>query len=160
MIVIGMIVIGTVPLVGTGCVAGAPAGGPPTTPPASAPSSTPSNGLSPSPSAGPASGRTEVKITYDDGAGETQTWRLTCHPPGGDHPVPAAACRALTANGSVALAPVAPTTACTEQYGGPQRARISGRWRGEPVTASLSRINGCEISRWNQLVPLLPRGGV
>jgi len=48
-----------------------------------------------------------------------------------------------------------PTTACTEIFGGPERARVRGTLRGEPVSAEFSRVNGCEINRWDAVAPLL-----
>ena len=48
---------------------------------------------------------------------------------------------------------------CTEQYGGPEQAMITGTYRGEPVSYGLSRTNGCEIGRWESLRFLLPSGG-
>lgn len=45
---------------------------------------------------------------------------------------------------------------CTQQAGGPAAARVQGTWQGESVDARFSRANGCEIARWNNLVPVLP----
>jgi hypothetical protein len=42
------------------------------------------------------------------------------------------------------------------QYGGAATARVTGTWAGRPVDAAYSRKNGCEIARWDRLVPLLP----
>jgi hypothetical protein len=53
------------------------------------------------------------------------------------------------------LAPVPPTQPCTEIYGGPATATIVGALHGEPVNASLSRQNGCEIERYERVAPLL-----
>jgi hypothetical protein len=83
------------------------------------------------------------------------TWSLTCDPPGGTHPDPAGACQALAG----ARSPFAETPrqqACTEIYGGDQLAEIAGTWRGEPVQASYSRANGCEIGRWDVLAAVFP----
>lgn len=90
-----------------------------------------------------------------EGQGAAVTATLTCDPAGGDLPDPGAACAALTAEAD-ALGPVPPDTACTELYGGPEQARITGTLDGEPIDASLSRANGCEIDRWERLLPLLP----
>ena len=58
------------------------------------------------------------------------------------------------------FAPVPSDQACTEIYGGPQTARVTGTFRGEPVDAEFDRTNGCEISRWDAYVDLLvERGG-
>jgi len=44
--------------------------------------------------------------------------------------------------------------ACTQVFGGPETATIKGTLRGEPVDASFSRSDGCEIARWDKLKPL------
>jgi hypothetical protein len=102
---------------------------------------------------------TDLTITVDDGAGSVTTWHLTCDPPGGDHPDAEGACAALARNGAHALPEVPPNQMCTQIYGGPQTARITGTWDGKAVDASLKRTNGCETARWNALRPLLPAGG-
>ena len=58
-----------------------------------------------------------------------------------------------------ALPEVPPNQMCTQIYGGPQTARITGTWDGKAVDASLKRTNGCETARWDALRPLLPAGG-
>ena len=99
---------------------------------------------------------TELTIVSDDGTGKTETWTLSCGPDSGTHPDPKAACAALAAKGAKAMPPVAKDAICTQQYGGPQTAKITGTWQGEPVNASFSRTNGCEIGRWQSLKGLLP----
>ena len=101
----------------------------------------------------------ELSIHYDDGAGKTSDWTLTCDPPGGTHPDPGAACQALEKNGATALPPVPKNQPCTMIYGGPETARITGTWKGEKIDAELSRTNGCEIARWKALTGLLPKPG-
>ena len=113
---------------------------------------------------GPSSGATTIPgsiltVTVDDGAGSLTTWQLTCDPAGGNHPDPEAACEALARHGERALPPVHPDQVCTQLYGGPQRATVTGTWRGAPVLSRLSLTNGCEISRWKALVGLLPPAG-
>jgi hypothetical protein len=103
---------------------------------------------------------TELTIVSNDGSGKTETWTLTCDPAGGTHPDPEAACAALTAKGTTAMPAVAKDKMCTQQFGGPQTAKITGTWKGETVDASFSRTNGCEISRWQSLKGLLPDAGV
>ena len=105
---------------------------------------------------------TDLTIVSNDGKGKTETWQLTCDPAGGTHPTAAAACAALEAKGKTAFPPVPKDMMCTQQYGGPQTAKITGTWKGEPVNASFSRTNGCEIGRWSALKGLLPEpaGGV
>jgi len=99
---------------------------------------------------------TDLTIISDDGKGKTETWQLTCEPAGGTHPDPTAACAALEAKGKTALPAVPKDMMCTQLYGGPQTAKITGTWKGEPVNSSFSRKNGCEISRWKALKGLLP----
>lgn len=46
---------------------------------------------------------------------------------------------------------------CTEIYGGPDTASISGTLDGEQVTAQVDRANGCGIHDWDELLAnLLP----
>lgn len=53
-----------------------------------------------------------------------------------------------------------PTLQCTQQYGGPQTATVTGSVNGRPVEATFARTDGCEISRWNAMEPILGAGGV
>lgn len=48
-----------------------------------------------------------------------------------------------------------PPRICTQQYGGPQRAVITGTLAGKTVRTELSLTDGCEIARWRALAPLL-----
>lgn len=73
----------------------------------------------------------------------------------GEHPEPAAACDHLRGLDEP-FAPLGTDLLCTEVYGGPQTAHITGRWGGQPVDLRLSRENGCLISQWDSLGPLLP----
>ena len=107
---------------------------------------------------------TALTVTYwEDGSqpGERITWTLRCNPARGTLRRPAVACRRLRAGGAKLFAPVPKNAICTQIYGGPQVARVVGIVSGKRVSARLSRVNGCQIARWNQLSPwLLPRGGV
>jgi hypothetical protein len=107
----------------------------------------------------PAAAPTDLTIVINNGSGETKTWRLTCDPPAGTHPNPTAACRALETNGAAALPPVAKDKACTQIYGGPETATITGTWQGERVISRFARNDGCQINRWKLMEGLLPRGG-
>lgn len=103
---------------------------------------------------------TRLTIVLDEaGDGAIQTFTLTCDPVGGDHPDAVAACAALDAGGIDAFAPTPRDSVCTEQWGGPQVATVDGTVDGEPVSATFTRANGCEISRWDALAPLLGSTG-
>lgn len=107
--------------------------------------------------------RTSLRIAHWEGPGTTPdvVWTLQCSPARGSLARPARACRKLLAGGTKLFAPTPPDSVCTEIYGGPQRARITGVVAGKRVWTTLSRTNGCEISRWQRLSPwLLPPGGV
>ncbi|MBX7552817.1 SSI family serine proteinase inhibitor [Streptomyces sp. NPDC004232] len=96
------------------------------------------------------------------GSGKDGAYELFCHPDGGTHPDPAGACRALdgtTQWGRDLFAPVPPDSVCTMIYGGPATAHVTGTWAGRPVDAVYDRSNGCEIGRWDRMVPLLPAPG-
>ncbi|WP_094218746.1 SSI family serine proteinase inhibitor [Streptomyces diastatochromogenes] len=96
------------------------------------------------------------------GAGRDGTFDVSCHPGAGDHPDVAGACRTLDSHtrwGRDTFAPVAPGSDCTMLYGGPATAHVTGTWAGHPVDARYDRSNGCEIGRWDRLVPLLPSLG-
>ncbi|MEV5978899.1 SSI family serine proteinase inhibitor [Streptomyces sp. NPDC052114] len=104
-----------------------------------------------------------LTVTVTDSGGEGDgTYELKCHPTGGTHPDAAGACARLeevTVYGKDPFAPVPPDAMCTMQYGGPATAHITGTWQGRPVDATYDRSNGCEISRWDGLVPVLPAAG-
>ena len=92
-----------------------------------------------------------------EGRGATKTVRVVCDPPSGTVPDSAAACATLASPaGRSALDPMPVDRMCTELYGGPAEARIVGTVAGESIDAQLSRVNGCEIERWETLSALLP----
>lgn len=71
-------------------------------------------------------------------------------------PDPAAALAALRAHGEEIFFPQpGPPKMCTQQYGGPQVAQVTGRYLGREVHATFSRTDGCEIGRWRMMAPLL-----
>jgi Subtilisin inhibitor-like len=85
---------------------------------------------------------------------------LRCDPPGGSVPRPTAACRAVERAGRTAFRGVPIDAACTQIYGGPAVALVTGRLHGRPVWARFDRENGCEITRWQRLALLLGRAGL
>jgi hypothetical protein len=99
----------------------------------------------------------DLVIEFDRGDGtELERYTLTClDVPEGDHPDPDAACAHLEGL-EEPFAPLPTDMACTQQYGGPETATITGRWKGAEVDVELARTNGCEISQWESLGPVLP----
>ena len=99
----------------------------------------------------------ELTIVLDRGDGtEPERYTLTCvDVPGGDHPDASGACAHLEGLEDP-FAPLPADMACTEQYGGPETARITGSWQAEDVDVELSRTDGCRISQWESLGPVLP----
>jgi hypothetical protein len=68
---------------------------------------------------------------------------------------PDAACAALAKSGDVVFfAPPNPNRACTQQYGGPQQARVTGTLNGKPVDKVFSLTDGCRIAEWQAMQPL------
>ena len=121
----------------------------------------PVTSLSPSTSApaGGGGGATALTIVLKEGPTTApQTWTLTCDPLGGTHPDPAGACAALAAVDDP-FKPLDKSMACTQIYGGPQTATVTGTYKGTPVNASFARTNGCEISQWDTLAKALGSPG-
>jgi hypothetical protein len=95
---------------------------------------------------------TQLTVSVDadgPGPGEALTAEVAC--PGDPAPV----CGAVDALPADPGEPVPPQTPCTEVYGGPDALTVNGTLRGEPITAGLSRENGCEIERFERFKPLL-----
>ncbi|MBA2416236.1 MAG: serine protease inhibitor [Geodermatophilaceae bacterium] len=102
----------------------------------------------------------ELTVAVDDGGGTITTYTLRCEPAGGDHPDPAAACDGLAAAAAAGVfGPPDPDQACTEIYGGPETATVTGTLDGAQVTSAFSRTNGCEIARWDALAAVLAAAG-
>jgi hypothetical protein len=117
--------------------------------------------LSPArPDDGKSKDRDHLTVTVRNaGGGADGTFELYCGPDGGSHPDPRGACAALerdTRWGQEAFAPAPKGGFCTMQYGGPATAHVTGTWAGRPVDATYDRRDGCQIARWDRLVPLLP----
>lgn len=115
---------------------------------------------------GPGKGNAELAISVVPDEGQPAVnYTLVCQ--GGvpaaesQHPSADAACAALKANASLLSPPPKNADrACTQQYGGPQKATVSGVVDGVPVEASFSRTDGCEIAAWDTAKAVLgPAGG-
>lgn len=116
-------------------------------------------GAGPSPSPPGASSGTRLSVVVHPGPGRPpSTWTLTCDPPGGTHPAPAAACAALAAAAPDPFAEVPADVLCSQIYGGPQTATVTGTYRGRPVQTRFSRTDGCQTERWDRLAPLFSPG--
>ena len=51
-----------------------------------------------------------------------------------------------------------PGEVCTQIYGGPENITVTGLVEGDPVTAVVTRVNGCEIARYDLLTKALAAG--
>ena len=89
------------------------------------------------------------------GSGAPTTWTLRCNPPGGTLPRARVACARLNAM-QRPFAPPPKDVQCTQIYGGPQEALITGTFRGRALRVTLALRNGCEIARAERLSFLVP----
>jgi hypothetical protein len=106
---------------------------------------------------GTGGGEDRVVVEVDRGDGSpVERWTLVCGDAvEGDHSDAQAACDRLRELPD-AFAPIPTDAVCSQQYGGPQTAHVTGRWAGEPVDLRLSRTDGCRMAQWDSLVPLVP----
>ena len=104
---------------------------------------------------------TDLKITvWPQGRdkGESDTYTLKCSPARGSLARAAGACTELLKL-SRPFRPVPPDTFCTDLYGGPQQALVTGTFKGVGVWARFSATNGCQIARAKRVSFLLPGFG-
>jgi hypothetical protein len=92
--------------------------------------------------------RLTVAVRPDGPDGAVQRRTIECAQLGPNASEPT--CRRLAGLTAEQLAPVPADAACTQIYGGPGVARVSGRLRGRPVDARFELSNGCEIERWDR----------
>jgi hypothetical protein len=117
------------------------------------------------PSSGPGQGNVELAITVKPSDADPEVhYTLVCVNGAPDaeskHPSADAACAALKANAALLSPPKrGADVVCTEQYGGPQMADVSGVVDGISVDASFTRTNGCEISAWDAAKDVLGAAG-
>jgi len=94
----------------------------------------------------------ELRIVASDRSGERRESRIVCDE-NEDRPI----CRtALGLAGFLARAPDRERI-CTQIYGGPQTARITGTIDGRRIDRRLSRSDGCQIADWDRAQPLIPK---
>lgn len=113
--------------------------------------------------AGAQAGAVNLSIRYDDGAGNVRRATLTCDAEGPRatgflrYRNAAKLCARAYALERFLGRPPDNTRACTELYGGPDRAVIRGNVRGTAVARRFGRSDGCEIADWDRVQRLLPR---
>lgn len=98
-----------------------------------------------------------LDIRFDDGEGNTRRATLRCadgrtdatgYLEDGD---PARLCRSALALESLLTRDPPARQVCTEIFGGPQTARVTGTLAGTEVDRRFSRHNGCRIAEWDRL---------
>ncbi|MET3810596.1 SSI family serine proteinase inhibitor [Arthrobacter sp. UYEF3] len=143
--------------------ASAPASG---TPSADAESTAPAPSPSAAaPTAGPGQGNAELAIMVKPSAsGQAANYTLVCQKgiPAAEsqHPTAAAACTALKDNAALLSPAPRPTDkVCTQQYGGPAEATVTGSVDGSAVEANFSLRDGCEIAQWKAAKDVLGSTG-
>ena len=67
-------------------------------------------------------------------------------------------CEQSSVDGLAALTePDDPAVACTQQYGGPEQAHLTGMLEGQPVDVTFARSDGCAIADYEALFAALGR---
>ncbi len=109
------------------------------------------------------SAQTQLKIIFRaDGEKVTAQHTLDCNGEKATNtstlPDALAACASLEKLTTLVNSSPNPTKVCTQIYGGPQRAQVSGLLRGQAVNLEFSRSDGCLISQWDAAKFLLDSG--
>lgn len=141
-------------------------GAPEPTPAPSAPATDPMTAPT-SPATGPAVSRTNARLTISfkqDATAEPVQYVLECVDgtpgPASTLPNAEAACARLGEVGAQFFtARPNKDVICTQQYGGPQTASITGDIDGTSVVAAFALTDGCEISRWDRVKDILGTPG-
>jgi hypothetical protein len=84
-----------------------------------------------------------------------RSWTLECAPAAGTLPRRATACTRLSRM-SRPFAPTRRNVACSDIYGGPQVALVTGSFEGRTIHATFNRTNGCQVARWDRVRFLFP----
>lgn len=115
-----------------------------------------------SPDAGPTA---DLAVTVAGGEFDDLSYTIVCGPdvevvePEVEGVEAAAACDRLADPAAVDRLRTGPPEdqICAEVYGGPQVATITGTLDGQPVEATIDRVDACGISTWEDLLgPVLP----
>ena len=103
-----------------------------------------------------------ITINFSDGEGERRDASLSCAA-GGNKATgylrlaeSSDLCRLLDELRGPLTSRPARGRVCAEVFGGPAKARISGRIDGRRVDRRLARTDACEISDWDRFDALLP----
>lgn len=93
-----------------------------------------------------------------NGTDESAHYTLSCSglaaAKSSDHPLPSEACELLAKSPQI-LDPAPSNQICTEQYGGPATALVTGTRDGQAVSREFDLKNGCGIADWGNALPLL-----
>lgn len=105
--------------------------------------------------------QTKIELSLSiraDGQNESAHYTLICSGSAAaktsEHPTPSAACELLAASPQI-LDPVPADQMCTQQYGGPATALVTGTRAGQPISREFDLKDGCGISDWRNALPLL-----
>jgi hypothetical protein len=92
-----------------------------------------------------------ITVSYHPSSSSQVTFKVSClaHSISGTHPNKRAICAAIAKQGTRLLAPVPASTMCSQIYGGPQTATITGTVKGRKINSAFSRTDGCQVARWN-----------
>ena len=109
-----------------------------------------------------AAGGIDLAIRYDDGAGKEQTALLTCRDSvqraggflNGKAPV-SELCETARSLKQLLTTQPEKDRMCTQIYGGPETARVTGTIDGEKVDRRFTRTNGCEVADFTAAAALL-----
>jgi hypothetical protein len=106
----------------------------------------------------------ELTVAYDDGAGAETTGSLTCRDgearatgalADAGRPPAATLCAKARAIAQLLTTQPDKDRMCTQIYGGPQTARVTGTIDGVKVDRRFTRTNGCEIADFGRAGALL-----
>jgi hypothetical protein len=98
-----------------------------------------------------ASSSSNLMISYHPSASSQVTFKVSClaRSISGTHPNKKAICAAIAKQGTRLFAPVPTGIACSQIYGGPETATITGTVKGRKINSAFSRTDGCQVARWN-----------
>lgn len=104
----------------------------------------------------------KLRIRYDDGAGRVRIAHVTCtaktqRADGYLRTIARSACRRARSQADFLAARPDPSRTCTEIFGGPQKARITGTIGDRKISRRFARSDGCALADWERARPLLPK---